>query len=32
LIRKNRDETFNYEVFGEEQNSKQVMKLLGYGG
>ncbi len=30
LIRKNRDETFNYEVFGEEQNSKQVMKLLGY--
>ncbi|SMO46446.1 type III PLP-dependent enzyme domain-containing protein [Solitalea koreensis] len=30
LIRRNRDETFNYEVFGEEQNSKQVMKLLGY--
>lgn len=30
LIRRNRDETFNYEVFGEEQNSKQVLKLLGY--
>ncbi|HYH57286.1 MAG TPA: arginine decarboxylase [Anseongella sp.] len=30
LIRRNRDETFNYEVFGEEQNSKQVMKILGY--
>ncbi|MES2628339.1 MAG: arginine decarboxylase [Bacteroidota bacterium] len=30
LIRRNRDETFNYEVFGEEQNSKQALKLLGY--
>src|SRR5690606_2695432 len=30
LIRRNRDETFNYEVFGEEQNSKQVLKILGY--
>jgi arginine decarboxylase len=30
IIRRNRDETFNFEVFGEEQNSKQVMKLLGY--
>lgn len=30
IIRRNRDETFRYEVFGEEQNSKQVMKLLGY--
>ena len=30
IIRRNRDETFNYEVFGEEQNSKQVMKILGY--
>ncbi len=31
LIRRNRDETLNYEVFGEEQNSKQALKLLGYG-
>jgi arginine decarboxylase len=31
IIRRNRDETFGYEVFGEEQNSKQVLKLLGYG-
>ena len=30
LIRRNRDETLNYEVFGEEQNSKQVLRLLGY--
>lgn len=30
LINRNRDETFNYEVFGEEQNSKQVLKILGY--
>ncbi|HEX4887648.1 MAG TPA: arginine decarboxylase [Luteibaculaceae bacterium] len=30
LIRRNRDETFNFEVFGEEQNSKQALKLLGY--
>src|SRR5476651_1431486 len=30
IIRRNRDETFNFEVFGEEQNSKQVLKILGY--
>jgi arginine decarboxylase len=30
LIRKNRDETLNYELFAEEQNSKQVLKILGY--
>ncbi|RYD76944.1 MAG: arginine decarboxylase, partial [Sphingobacteriales bacterium] len=30
LIRRNRDESFNFEVFGEEQNSKQVLKILGY--
>jgi arginine decarboxylase len=30
IIRRNRDESFNFEVFGEEQNSKQVLKILGY--
>lgn len=30
LIRKNRNETFEYEIFMEEQTSKQVLKLLGY--
>jgi arginine decarboxylase len=30
LIRKNKDETLSYEIFAEEQNSKQVLKLLGY--
>lgn len=30
LVRKNKDETLAYEVFAEEQNSKQVMKILGY--
>jgi arginine decarboxylase len=30
IIRRNRDETFNFEVFGEEQNSKQVLKIGGY--
>jgi arginine decarboxylase len=29
IIRRNRDETFNFEVFGEEQNSKQVLKNSG---
>jgi arginine decarboxylase len=30
LIRKNRDETLFYDVKDEEQNSKQVLKILGY--
>jgi len=30
LIRRNRDETLNFEVLNEEQNSKQVLKILGY--
>ncbi|MCZ2355781.1 MAG: arginine decarboxylase [Bacteroidia bacterium] len=30
LISKNRDETLNYEIFTEEQNSKQALKILGY--
>ena len=30
IIRKNRDETLNYDVFGEEQSSRQALKLLGY--
>ncbi|MGE9516387.1 MAG: arginine decarboxylase [Solitalea-like symbiont of Acarus siro] len=30
IIRRNKDESLSYEVFGEEQNSKQVLKLLGY--
>lgn len=30
LIRRNKDETLNFEVLNEEQNSKQVLKILGY--
>ncbi len=30
LIRKNRDETLSYDIKDEEQNSKQVLKILGY--
>ncbi len=30
LIKKNHDETLGYEVFGEEQTSRQTLKLLGY--
>jgi arginine decarboxylase len=30
IIRRKRDETYHYEVFAEEQNSKQAMKILGY--
>lgn len=30
IIRKNRDETLSYDVKDEEQNSKQVLKILGY--
>jgi arginine decarboxylase len=30
IIQRKRDETYHYEVFAEEQNSKQVMKILGY--
>jgi arginine decarboxylase len=30
LIRRNKDETLDYEIFTEEQNSKQVLRILGY--
>ncbi|GIV44257.1 MAG: arginine decarboxylase [Bacteroidia bacterium] len=30
IIRKNRDETLSYDIKDEEQNSKQVLKILGY--
>jgi arginine decarboxylase len=30
LISRNRDESLNYDVLHEEQNSKQVLKILGY--
>lgn len=30
IISKNWDETLNYKVFGEEQNSRHALKLLGY--
>jgi arginine decarboxylase len=30
LIRQNKDQTFNFELFMEEQTSKQVLKILGY--
>lgn len=30
LVRRNKDETLNYELFAEEQNSKQVLKILGF--
>lgn len=30
IIRKNRDETLHFDIKDEEQNSKQVLKILGY--
>jgi arginine decarboxylase len=30
LIRKKKDDTLDFEIFMEEQNSKQVLKILGY--
>jgi arginine decarboxylase len=30
VINKNKDETLNFEIHSEEQNSKQVLKILGY--
>ena len=30
LIRKNKDGAFDYQIFTEEQNSKQALKILGY--
>lgn len=30
LIRKNKDGALDYQIFSEEQNSKQVLKILGY--
>lgn len=30
IIRRNKDESLDFEIFSEEQNSKQVLRLLGY--
>jgi arginine decarboxylase len=30
LIRKNKEGAFDYQIFTEEQNSKQALKILGY--